>query len=207
MGSYAAFMCKINSFADGAGADAVQCVEVRSVTDYDEITHHMLDVVVTHLQTTQAPLPPPEGAGTGAPAKPMGAGAGASYGAAAGGGYGAGAGGYGGAAAGGYGGAAAGGYGAGGGGYGAGGGGYGAVGGGAFNPSSGGGVGGGKDQGAEQQVLQAFSNTNSDQGLTISDVAATLGMDAAQVRQHAESLAIEGHLYNTVDEQHYKSTA
>jgi replication factor A2 len=67
---------------------------------------------------------------------------------------------------------------------------------------------GGKD--INQTVLEYFqSYGTSDEGCTIGQVAqatAASGISAEQVRAAVEYLAGEGHLYSTIDDEHYKST-
>ena len=46
----------------------------------------------------------------------------------------------------------------------------------------------------------------SDEGCNVHDVAAHLGTDLSLVRAAVDSLNLWGHLYSTIDEDHYKST-
>ena len=61
------------------------------------------------------------------------------------------------------------------------------------------------------QVLEAFKQgMNSDRGTDIKDVVAGLkssGYSEQQVRQAVDYLATDGHLYNTVDDNHYQYTS
>ena len=57
--------------------------------------------------------------------------------------------------------------------------------------------------------LPPFRYGTSDEGCTIGQVAqatAASGISAEQVRAAVEYLAGEGHLYSTIDDEHYKST-
>ena len=63
----------------------------------------------------------------------------------------------------------------------------------------------------QDTVLKYFSSyATSDVGCTISDVVNAMtaqGVSDAQVRTSVESLVNEGHLYSTIDDEHYKATA
>lgn len=190
IGAYITMFCKLTDFGDGSAGSNVQALDARPVTDYNEITHHFLDAVVSHLHATKGPLPRPIPAGGAVAAAP--AAAADPFG-----------GGYGGAAAGGY-------------GYGGAPSAYGSTG--AYDGYSAGGQYGGYNAGgayaaptAEDpmhgQILAAFQATHSDSGLSIDQVAGSLGIDAARVGKVAEALALEGSLYNTIDDQHYRSTS
>ena len=60
-------------------------------------------------------------------------------------------------------------------------------------------------------VLAEFSKSTDDAGSDINDVIHALEYDGHvrdnQVREAVEYLAMEGHLYSTIDEEHFKSTA
>ncbi len=62
-----------------------------------------------------------------------------------------------------------------------------------------------------RQVLDAFaSGANTEFGISIDDVTrrlAAAGVSSSEIRAAAEFLALEGHLYATKDEAHYKTTA
>ena len=89
----------------------------------------------------------------------------------------------------------------------AGGSGGGAGGGGGFN--FGGGAGAGSSL-LQDKVLAEFSKSADESGMDIKDVIKAMesqGVNGAQVREAVEYLAGEGHLYSTIDEEHFKSTA
>ena len=61
-------------------------------------------------------------------------------------------------------------------------------------------------------VLKFFQSKGeaSDAGCTINEAAAALGVNGvseAQVRSHVDELVQEGHLYSTIDDDHFKATA
>lgn len=61
------------------------------------------------------------------------------------------------------------------------------------------------------QVLDTFqAGSNSEHGFSVDEVARRLssqGLNPTDVKRAAEFLALEGHLYATKDEAHYKTTA
>jgi hypothetical protein len=61
------------------------------------------------------------------------------------------------------------------------------------------------------QVLDAFaSGSNTEHGYSVDEVTRRLsasGIQASEVRQAADYLALEGHLYATKDEAHFKTTS
>ena len=64
-----------------------------------------------------------------------------------------------------------------------------------------------------QEVVLKFFQTkgeaSGDAGCTIHDAAAALGVNgvtADQVRSHVDNLVNEGHLYSTIDDDHFKAT-
>ena len=135
---------------------------IAPITDTNEVTHHQLSAIYSHLVATKGPLAGPAPAA----AVPMA--------------------------------------------------------GGAFNPSAGpsfsttsapatmGGAGGAS---AEQPVLQAFQaiGASNDEGASIEAVAAHLkangsNVDEATLRQAVDSLAMQGLLYSTIDENHFATT-
>lgn len=57
------------------------------------------------------------------------------------------------------------------------------------------------------QVLDTIgANKNGDRGTSIDEVVAQVGAPPAQVRKAVDNLAQEGHLYSTVDENHWQVT-
>jgi len=60
--------------------------------------------------------------------------------------------------------------------------------------------------GPTQVVLQAFMHHPSEQGASVQEVAERTGMSVLAVRKAVAELSEEGHLYSTIDEDHYKST-
>jgi len=64
--------------------------------------------------------------------------------------------------------------------------------------------------GSHKLVHDTFAaDTSSEEGLTITAVAQKLqfkGLNAHQVREICEALVAEGHMYSTIDDEHYKST-
>ena len=61
--------------------------------------------------------------------------------------------------------------------------------------------------GSSQSVLQAFMHHPSEQGASVREVAERTGLSLAAVRKAVAELSEEGHLYSTIDEDHYKSTS
>ena len=66
--------------------------------------------------------------------------------------------------------------------------------------------------GAAQETVMAYftSYAQTDIGCTIADCVnamAPQGVTDAQVRTAVENLVNEGHLYSTIDDEHYKATA
>ena len=62
----------------------------------------------------------------------------------------------------------------------------------------------------QDKVLAEFSKSADESGMDIKDVIKAMesqGVNGAQVREAVEYLAGEGHLYSTIDEEHFKSTA
>ena len=63
----------------------------------------------------------------------------------------------------------------------------------------------------QDTVLKYFqSYATSDVGCTITDAANAMsaqGVTEGQVRSAVEALVNEGHLYSTIDDEHYKATA
>ena len=63
----------------------------------------------------------------------------------------------------------------------------------------------------QDTVLKYFqSYATSDVGCTITDAANAMsaqGVTEGQVRSLVEALVNEGHLYSTIDDEHYKATA
>jgi hypothetical protein len=60
------------------------------------------------------------------------------------------------------------------------------------------------------QVLETFKTGTTDPGLSVVEVYHRLsdrGIQLSDVKKAAEFLALEGHLYATLDEDHYKSTS
>jgi len=75
--------------------------------------------------------------------------------------------------------------------------------------AGGAGGGGGASSGGDlqQQVLKIFEADGSDTGASIDSVASQFpNATKAAIREAVEFLSDEGHLYSTVDEDHYKST-
>ena len=60
--------------------------------------------------------------------------------------------------------------------------------------------------GPSQVVLQAFMHHPSEQGASVREVAERTGLSLAAVRKAVTELSEDGHLYSTIDEDHYKST-
>ena len=60
--------------------------------------------------------------------------------------------------------------------------------------------------GPSQVVLQAFMHHPSEQGASVREVAERTGLSLAAVRKAVAELSEDGHLYSTIDEDHYKST-
>jgi len=58
------------------------------------------------------------------------------------------------------------------------------------------------------RVLAAFTDlqATTDQGTNVQDVANRLNLDLFEVKKAVESLAMDGHLYSTIDEEHYATT-
>ena len=96
---------------------------------------------------------------------------------------------------------------------------YGAAAAGGFKAEYGGGEvpmqmgGGGGDMSVREQVLHAFAtgpDAGTDGGCSVSSVAsslAQLGLSYAQVQEAIQQLSNDGHLYSTIDEEHYKTTS
>ena len=59
---------------------------------------------------------------------------------------------------------------------------------------------------AHNRVLGAFYHHASEQGASVAEVAATLKMSVQQVNAIVAELSEDGHLYSTIDEEHFKST-
>lgn len=62
---------------------------------------------------------------------------------------------------------------------------------------------------AQQQVLTAITQCPMDQGINIHDLIKTMtqhGVAAERVRGAVEFLCNEGHIYSTIDDEHFKST-
>jgi len=76
---------------------------------------------------------------------------------------------------------------------------------------TGAGAGGGSDfTSVQDKVLAEFSKSADESGMDIKDVIKAMegqGVNGSQVREAVEYLAGEGHLYSTIDEEHFKSTA
>lgn len=160
----------------------VQVLNVRPVTDFDEVTHHFLEAIFVHLQRTRGPLRPGASAAGGA----TGGGMLGSLGLGSAGALPVGA-----------------------------------------RPMSAGGFEGFSAysaasartsaavpmavEGLEERVLAAFREAGpTDIGASIDTVAAMLAghhITPAQVRQAVDALSLEGHLYTTVDENHFKTTS
>ena len=60
--------------------------------------------------------------------------------------------------------------------------------------------------GPSQTVLQAFMHHPSEQGASVFEVAERTGLSVVAVRKAVVELSEDGHLYSTIDEDHYKST-
>ena len=55
-------------------------------------------------------------------------------------------------------------------------------------------------------VLAVFYHNSSEQGASVSEVSAVTGLSATAIHKIVKDLSDDGHLYSTVDEEHYKST-
>lgn len=62
----------------------------------------------------------------------------------------------------------------------------------------------------QSQILQFFRQDNSEAGADVQSVVAALagqpGADLNQIRQDIDFLSTEGHVYSTIDEEHFKCT-
>ncbi len=159
-----------------AGSHSINIIDVRLIRDSNALTHHMLDVLNTHLYNTRGPLAK-SGGGAGAGgfggygaastahyaqyAESMGAGAGAGSGIAI-------------------------------------------------------SAGGGGGNSEYDMVLDLFRTHahDSDEGLSIREVAAHLAKNPSyrhikpeDVVRISEQLMLDGHIYSTIDESHFKPTA
>jgi len=59
----------------------------------------------------------------------------------------------------------------------------------------------------QSQILQLFAQDTSDSGASVADIINKLGtVSPAQIRREIEFLSDEGHLYSTINEDHFKCT-
>lgn len=58
----------------------------------------------------------------------------------------------------------------------------------------------------QQQVYQALKGSTADIGMSFTELAGSLQMSMAQIKQAVEFLSNEGHIYSTVDDDHFKLT-
>jgi|TARA_B110000208_G_C11661100_1_gene391669 replication factor A2 len=151
-GSYVKVIGQLRSFRDSRN---IVAFEVRPIANMNEVTHHFLSAIHTHLQKTGA------GASAAAPVMANSAGAYAAGGQQAAFGFG---------------------------------------GGGAADGMS-------KAQSAVLAFFKSYAEVES--GGSVTDCIKMLagqGIAEAKVRETVENLTEEGHLYSTVDENHYQST-
>ena len=158
MGKYVSIAGQLRSFNN---KKTMTAFSVRAVEDHNEITHHHLEAILTHLQNTRGPVNKEI---QSAAAVPMG-----SFNSPM-----------------------------------------------SINPASAGAkitMSDGNDDGfsnVQRAVLNAFGNDGgSDAGLSITSVMQTLsstGIQERSVREAIDFLMNEGHLYSTIDDEHFKST-
>lgn len=77
------------------------------------------------------------------------------------------------------------------------------------NPNEAQGSGGGENgfSAIQQRVLSIFSRDTSDTGCSITQVAQELaGTNLMDIRRAVDFLTEEGHLYSTIDDDHFKAT-
>ena len=57
------------------------------------------------------------------------------------------------------------------------------------------------------KVLAAIENmkAGSEHGVSVNDIAARLGVPVFDIKKTVETLSMDGHLYSTIDEEHYTS--
>lgn len=163
------------------GKVSLSAFAVTPIEDFNEVTHHFLDAIYVHCYNTKGPLNGGAGAGAGASAgNPFGAPAKSGF----------------------------------------------DVpvgqqawnqGGGAYLGQSGMGGGGGMDYGMmdsnfspeQKAILDVLGRCTSDRGLKIDQIFADLRgqMSEDQLRGALNYLTSEGHVYSTIDENHFKRTA
>lgn len=149
-GAYVRVIGNLRSFQEKRN---IVAFDIRPVTDFNEVTHHMLEAIFVNLKSKQAPAQPaaPQAMKTDTSAT-------SGFGAAA-------------------------------------------------------GVGGGGGDGMDavaHAVLQVFKGSDDDSGVDIRVAIQQLvpnGFSAQQIRTKIHWLSDEGHLYSTIDENHFKTTA
>jgi len=59
---------------------------------------------------------------------------------------------------------------------------------------------------AQQTIFNALKKSTSDIGMSITEISKNVNLSVVQIRSAIEFLSNEGHIYSTVDDEHYKLT-